>query len=136
VAALRTTGAASVLLMAAAAVWLGAEGTLLVLLAIASLVALGWIVVGRRGRARARDAARWWLELGEAELAMAKGEEPRRVPWARVEGVEADEDRLVVRVRVEGEDEVEIPPVWRDDEGGVGLHELEEAIASAWRRGR
>lgn len=127
VLALRLTAA---LIVTAAAVWLAAlatrlEAWLFVALGLAS--ALAWTVMVRRARARLAQADRYRLTLDPEGLRLVEGETERRVAWREVEAVETDEERLVVRVSVEGHEALLIEPRY----GGLGVHDLEEVIRRA-----
>src|SRR5687768_2876881 len=71
-----------------------------------SLVAsVAWLAMAAAARRRLRDAERHRLVLDPEGLTLLEGERERRVAWDSVQSIETNEDRLVVEVRVEGEDE-------------------------------
>ena len=69
--------------------------------------------------------------LAREGLARARAGE-RSVPWTRVETIEVDEERLVVRVAIEDEDDLVIEPQY----GGLGAYDLAEALERARRASR
>lgn len=90
-----------------------------------------WLVMAFRARRRTADADRQRLVLGPDGLALVEGARERTVPWDAVDAVEIDEERLVVRVLVRGEEPVAIEPRY----GGLGAYDLREAIRRAWDAG-
>ncbi len=95
---------------------------------LGTLVSAGWVVAYRRSRTRAAQAARHFLEISEAGLTLAEGEEEHHIAWTEMETVEVDEERLVVSVARKEAAPLTIQPRYR----GVSLEELAAAI----RRGR
>ncbi len=122
VAAVVVAGAAIwlALLRPAGAVWICILGSL-----VASLAWLGMAAAARRRLRRAQDHR---LVLDPEGLALVDGDRERRAPWEAVEAVEVDEDRLVVVVRVRGED---APIVVEPRYGGLGVLDLDAAIRAA-----
>jgi len=130
---LRLAGAAVVALCAA---WIAGTGPGTfgwVVVVVCVLISVGWFFAWRKGRARARTAGDWYLELGTRELLLAEGARRTQIPWAEVDRVDVDEDRLAVSVRRARD----LPPMsiqmrYR----GVSLHELGEEIRRAWMDAR
>lgn len=121
---LRLFGAALVFAMGFALVVNGAGAIGWVIVVTSWLIGLGWVAAFAISRRRAREAEAHYLELDSSGLTMARGAAPVRLAWSEVDGVEIDEDRLVVWVsRREGE-RLRIDPVWR----GVSLEQLEDAL--------
>jgi hypothetical protein len=81
----------------------------------------------RAARAHQADARSHYLEITADQVTLAEGDKRRSVERARVLGVELDEDRLVVVLRLRGGEELPIEPRY----GGLGLRELGEAIRRA-----
>lgn len=127
VAALRLTAAIAVL---AGAVWLvlvAKDPAAWVCSGAALLASVAWLVMGLRARGRIRAAERHRLSLEPKALHLVEGSHERRVPWADVERIEVDEERLVVRVSIaEGE-----PLIIEPRFGGLGVHDLEAAVRRA-----
>ncbi len=111
----------------AAVVWLATSGPGMVGWAIAvlgTLVSVGWLASYRRGRRRAAEAHRFFLELDTEGLTLAEGEVEHHIAWADMKDVEVDEERLVVSVSRRGGPPLTIQPRYR----GVSLLELATAI--------
>jgi hypothetical protein len=101
--------------------------------AIASLgFAALFVVRARRQRARAQDASRHFLDIGEQHLALAEGDQARSLAWADVETVEIDDDRLVVVLRLRDRAPWIIEPYY----GGLALRPLAERLHTALERSR
>ena len=118
------SGAILVFAMGLALIWNGAGTIGWVIVVTSWLIGLGWVAAFAMSRRRAREADAHYLELDGEGLTMARGAEPVRLAWSDVDGVEVDEDQLVVWVsRREGE-RLRIDPVWR----GVSLEQLGDAL--------
>ncbi len=98
----------------------------LALLGVAASV--GWMVAFTRARARLRDARSSHLDVGPDGLMMTLGTSSVAIRWSDVVGVDLDEERLVVTLRVANGTKVEVPPTWE----GVGLEGLHALIEGAW----
>jgi hypothetical protein len=94
-----------------------------------ALAGLVFAVFWLRGAAkrRARLPALHYLELGREALVLHDGDSEQIAPWAEVESVAVDEDRLVVIVARRGRPALAIEPQYR----GVTLHALAERIQQA-----
>lgn len=91
----------------------------------------GWVAAFVRARRRLREEHRDLLEIDPAGLRWIEGRTEARVAWSEVRSIETDEDALVVRVEREDAAPLGIEPRYE----GVGLHELEDLLRRAWRRG-
>lgn len=121
---LRLFGAVLVLAMGMALVWNGAGTIGWVIVATSWLIGFGWIAAYAISRRRAREADAHYLELDARGLTMARGADPVHLAWSDVDGVEVDEDRLVVWVSRRKGERLRIDPVWR----GVSLEQLGDAL--------
>lgn len=91
-------------------------------------VAVFWFRRWARSRVETADPTKSYLELTEAGFHLAHAGEVERIPWELVRAVEADEERVAVRVEVaEREDALYVEPTF----GGLGLYELESAMRAA-----
>lgn len=128
VAALRLTAALSV---TAGAIWLALlrpSPIVWVCIAAAAAAALAWLVMGLRAGRRIKDADRHRLVLEPSGLRLIEGPRERRIAWPDVERIEADEERLVLRVSVRGGEPLVIEPRY----GRLGVHDLEAVVRRAF----
>ncbi|HBQ14529.1 MAG TPA: hypothetical protein DEF51_26515 [Myxococcales bacterium] len=100
---------------------------------------LGWTVMYARTRKKTKRADDHFVALAREGVTLAgergageSGAGERSVPWTRVETIEVDEERLVVRVAIEDEDDLVIEPQY----GGLGAYDLAEALERARRASR
>ncbi len=100
--------------------------------AAALAVSVFWLVNGARARRRAADAAGHRIVLSNRALTLLEGSTERSVPWDRVEALEVDEEKLVVRIDVAAEPSVVIEPRY----GQLGVYDLAEVLRRAWEAGR
>lgn len=80
-----------------------------------------------RARRRLLDAERHRLVLGPDALTLVEGDRERQIPWDAIESIATDEEKLVVRVCVQGEERLDIEPRY----GGLGAHALEAELRRA-----
>ena len=127
IARLRLAGAI-VVGVSSAALALGGGGSLRwLLVALGLLASLGWLAAYSRSRRSPGSDDR--LELGADGLTMTYRGKTQHLEWRALTHVEADEERLVVRVEA-GQQKIEVPLIWK----GAGLHELAASIADAQNR--
>ncbi|HJL20357.1 MAG TPA: hypothetical protein RMH99_32115 [Sandaracinaceae bacterium LLY-WYZ-13_1] len=103
-----------------------------VVAALGLVGAVFWFRRWARARRVVHDAAHHRLALDPDGLRLVEGDREQAAPWDTVVDVEADEDRLVVRVTRERGDAVLIEPRY----GGLGMHDLERAVRRAWDAAR
>lgn len=99
----------------------------LALVPLGLFVSLFWF---RRFRAAkgSRGGVRGHIDLRPEALHLVTREGTEILAWTQIAGIEADEDRVAVRIdRREGAAPVWVEPTY----GGLGLHELEEVIRAA-----
>lgn len=112
------------------AVWLAVSGPPLwawIAVGGAALVAVFWLRRWARSRGAAR-APEGYLELREDGFTVAQPEGTERVEWTDVRAVEADEERVAVRVDLaHAKRSLFVEPTF----GGLGLYELEAAMRAA-----
>lgn len=90
---------------------------------------IAWLVMFARTRKRTEHADDHYVALAPEGVTLSGEGSRRSVPWARVEEIEVDEERLVVRVAIEGQDDLEIEPQY----GGLGAYDLADALERARR---
>lgn len=96
--------------------------------AAAAFIAVFWLRRWRGSRAAAAAPEAHYLELGEDGFTLAEAGAAERVAWARVRAVEADEERVAVRIDLaDAADSLYVEPTY----GGLGLYELEAAMRAA-----
>jgi hypothetical protein len=95
-------------------------------------IVVGWFFASRASRRRAAAGQSHYLALRPGGLALAEGGPEIFVPWEQVLAVDADEDKLVVKITRTSGPVLALEPRY----AGVGLHELRAAIAAAWRKRR
>ncbi|MCA9606015.1 MAG: hypothetical protein KC619_10495 [Myxococcales bacterium] len=94
----------------------------------AAFIAFFWLRRWRGSRALVEADADAYLELREDGFTVAQPGATSRVAWTKVRAVEADEERVAVRVDLaDTTDALYVEPTW----GGLGLYELEAAIRAA-----
>ena len=94
-----------------------------------AVAVLAWIVMFARARRKVARAEEHFVALGPEGVTLSGEGARREAPWARVYGIEVDEERLVVRVEIEDQDDLEIEPQY----GGLGAYDLAEALERARR---
>ena len=110
--------------------WLLGTGDTLLLraLALAGLVfAVIWVVSARRSLTQLARSEDHYLDIGPSGLTLRNGPDARSLSWSEIDAVEIDEDRLVVRLRLQGSGSLAVEPHY----GSLGLRELAEAIERA-----
>lgn len=126
-------GAAMAVIVAGAMLWqFDLGGVANAAVGLAGLAALGWLFVVRRSLRRLPDQERWSLTCAGTELILLQ-EETQRIPWANIDRIDADEERLVVSVQAEGTS-LQLSPVWCGDNGRLGLHELATLLEAQRQR--
>ena len=98
---------------------------------LTTVATMFWIVRSVAARGRARAPERHFVRLEPDRIVLGAGDAKRTVRWGDVEEVAVDEDRLVVRLRVDGADDLAIEPRY----GGLSLYELDEALRAAHAAG-
>jgi hypothetical protein len=133
IATLRLAGA---VVVAGGVVWLVSLGPGLigiVLSVLGGLAALGWLLVGLRGRKRAaHQASAHYLELSDEGFVLADGARVERVSWSEVRSVAVDEDRLVVRVERDDKAGLVVEPRYR----GQSVYSLSDALSARLAKAR
>lgn len=128
VAALRLVAA---VVVAGAAIWLALlrpSGAAWICIGGAFVASLAWLGMAAAARRRVQRAEDHRLVIGEDGLTLVEGARVRRSAWEEIEAIEVDEDRLVVVVRLRGEEE---PIVVEPRYGGLGVFDLDRAIRAA-----
>ena len=105
---LRLTGAIVVGLSSIVLAFGGGGSLRWLLVVLGVLASVGWLASYRRLRGSDSDDH---LALRAEDLLMHLGAKQRSLPWRAIERVEADEERLVVRVHA-GEEGFDVPLVW------------------------
>ncbi|MFK7988256.1 MAG: PH domain-containing protein [Sandaracinaceae bacterium] len=93
--------------------------------------ALMWVGLWARGRRLVRRAGDHGLMLAEEGLTLSTPDKTTTVAWDAIEHIEVDEDRLVVELTTREGAPLSLMPRY----GGLGMYELEAAIADAHRQG-
>ena len=105
-------------------------GLLRILAFVGWAVAIGWFLAWRRHLKLRPSSTQWALQLNEEGLAIEKKSSTITVPWAQIEAIDVDEERLTVVLSRTGADPVPIEPCW----GGLGLYDL-HGLLQAHRQG-
>ena len=111
------------------AIWLGLSRppwTAWIAVAAAAFVALFWFRRWARARAASLDPSKSYLALDADGFELAHEGATERVAWQSVRTLEADEERVAVRVERAG-GVLYVEPTF----GGLGLYELEAAMRAA-----
>lgn len=111
------------------AVWLFAIGAgmfLRVLALIALAAAAGWTYAFFKARRTLKDVSEHFLALEPERLRVVGARETVEIAWSDVQGIEVDEDRLVLRVHASAGDVV-IQPEY----GGLGVYDLADVVNTA-----
>ncbi|MEM7608057.1 MAG: hypothetical protein AAF411_22105 [Myxococcota bacterium] len=94
--------------------------------ALGAVFSLGWFAASRRPP-DGTDRLQW----NDRGIEFSIKGRVTHLRWETIDEIEADEERLVVRVRTD-EREAKIPLGWQ----GIGLHELAEALQTAHARSK
>lgn len=96
--------------------------------AAATFIAIFWLRRWRGSRELVEASAETYLDLREDGFTLAQPGAAADVEWSRVRAVEADEERVAVRVDLaDAPDALYVEPTY----GGLGLYELEAAMRAA-----
>jgi hypothetical protein len=112
---------------AVAGIWLAwvEHGVWMRLTALVSVVfAVLWVRRFLKAARVAQHADSHFLEIATQHVTLARGAQPRVIPFAQVERIELDEDRLVAVLHLHSGEELAIEPVY----GGLGLRDLGETL--------
>ena len=101
-------------------------------IAVAGAFAFGILWIRRWAAARTQIARTGALELREDGFRVVVADRAEAVDWDDVVAVEADEERVALRVSLIDGEPLFVEPIYN----GLGLYELEEAFLSAHRAGR
>lgn len=96
-------------------------------IAVVGALVSGVFWIRRWAAARGQIAERGAVELEKSGFRVIVAERAEAVGWDDVVAVEADEERVALRVSLTDGDPLFIEPVY----GGLGLYELEEAFEAA-----
>ena len=120
---------AAAVVAAFAGIWLAwvEHGVWMRLTALVSVVFAArwaWGFLKLRAARVAQHADAHFLEITSQHVTLARGAQPRVIPFAQVDRIELDEDRLVAVLHLHSGDELAIEPVY----GGLGLRDLAETL--------
>ncbi|MEO0323531.1 MAG: hypothetical protein AAF447_11285 [Myxococcota bacterium] len=104
----------------------------LALLAFAGLlIGVGWLFAFRAARRRAAGPERA-LVLGAHALRLELGGPPEDIPWRRMDAVELDDERLMVRIKRPGQRDLTLA----SPGGGLSLEDFHARMEARWQAAR
>jgi hypothetical protein len=94
------------------------------------LMALVWLGQARRALRVSRTAGAHYLGVYRDGFVLAEGERVTRVPFGRVDGLDIDEERLDIVVKLSTGETLRLEPRYP----GVAIHDLVRSLQEAWEQ--